>query len=67
MPALGRAPLEVRGRVLERGLRLYCSDEVARVRLEGSLLSMYHDYKDELENLHAERLATISRQAVRRS
>jgi len=54
---LALAPLEMRGRVLEDGIRVHCSDERARVALERRLLSMYHDYKPELEAMHAARLA----------
>ena len=42
---LESAPLEVRGRVLEDGIRIYCCDEVKRVNLEHNLLTRYHDYK----------------------
>jgi predicted nucleotidyltransferase len=61
---LGGAPLEVRGRVLERGLRVYCDDEVARVGLERCLLGEYHDYKDKLAAWRQLRLAAL---AARRS
>lgn len=57
---LGSAPLELRGRVLERGCRIYCSDPVARVTLERDLLGMYHDYKTEFEMFHARRLRAVA-------
>jgi len=46
---LGRAPLELRGRVMVEGARIYCSDPVKRVNLERDTLSRYQDYK---ENVH---------------
>lgn len=58
---LNDAPLEARGRVLERGVRVYCSDEVARVNLERDLLTRYHDYKPTLESLRRLRLAAAAR------
>jgi predicted nucleotidyltransferase len=61
---LGGAPLEVRGRVLEQGLRVYCDDEVARVGLERDLLGDYHDYKNKLALWRQLRLAAL---AARRS
>ena len=54
------APLALRGRVLEEGRRIYCSDEVARVNLECDLLSRYFDYKPELEALRRLRLAAMA-------
>lgn len=57
---LGLAPLEVRGRVLEDGVRIFCDDEVGRVDLERDLLGRYHDYKETFRRLHAGRLKSIS-------
>ena len=57
---LGTAPLELRGRVLEQGRRIYCSDHVARVNLERNLLGMYHDYKAEFELFHTRRLCAVA-------
>ncbi len=59
---LGCAPLEVRGRVLEDGLRIFCRDEVKRVNLERNLLGRYHDYKPLFEAMHSERLKNLARQ-----
>lgn len=53
---LGRAPLEFRGRVLEQGIRIYCSDEVQRVGLERDLLGRYLDYKHKFQQMHELRL-----------
>lgn len=61
---LNDAPLEVRGYVLEQGVRVYCSDDVARVNLERDLLARYHDYKPEIEALRRLRLEAM---AARRS
>lgn len=58
---LGRAPLEVRGRVLEQGVRIYCRDEVQRVNLERDLLSRYLDYKDTFRRMHDLRLKQFAR------
>jgi predicted nucleotidyltransferase len=57
---LGDAPLEMRGRVLEKGLRIYCANDVARVNLERDLLSRYHDYKEEWEMLHRARVRDVA-------
>ena len=50
------APLELRGRALEQGERLYCADEVFRVNLERDLLRFYHDYKFIFREMHETRL-----------
>jgi len=57
---LADAPLGLRGRVLEEGAHVYCSDEVARVTIERDLLGRYHDYKPELEALRALRFAALA-------
>jgi predicted nucleotidyltransferase len=57
---LGDAPLDVKGRVLEEGVRIYSSDDVARVALERDLLGRYHDYKFELSAMHEMRLRTMA-------
>jgi predicted nucleotidyltransferase len=53
---LGQAPLESRGRILEDGVRIYCSDDVQRVNLERDLLTRYLDYKEMFERTHELRL-----------
>lgn len=53
---LGQSPLEWRGRVLELGIRVYCSDDVQRVNLERDLLSQYLDYKETFDWTHDFRL-----------
>lgn len=58
---LARAPLEVRGRVLEQGVRIYCADDVARVNLERDLLSRWHDWKPSCLKLHEQRLGQLAR------
>lgn len=58
---LGCAPLELRGRVLEEGVRVYCSDEKRRVNLERDLLGRYHDYKPSFAAMHAFRLSSVAR------
>jgi len=58
---LGHAPLELKGRALEEGVRIYCSDEKRRVNLERDLLARYHDYKPLFARMHQERLAGFAR------
>jgi predicted nucleotidyltransferase len=53
---LGDAPLELRGKVLEEGVRVYSGDDVERVGLERDTLSRYHDYKDVFLRMHEVRL-----------
>jgi predicted nucleotidyltransferase len=53
---LNRAPLELRGRVLEEGVRVYSSDDPLRVSLECAILARYHDYKEVFQHMHAVRL-----------
>ena len=53
---LADAPLELRGRVLEEGLRIFSGDDVERVDLERDLLGRYHDYKEEFRRMHEIRL-----------
>lgn len=53
---LGDAPLELRGKVLEEGVRVYSGDDVERVGLERDTLSRYHDYKDVFLRMHEIRL-----------
>lgn len=61
---LGQAPLELRGRALEQGIRIYCCDEVARVNLERDLLGRYHDYKEEIAQMHRMRLQQFARRGL---
>jgi predicted nucleotidyltransferase len=56
---LGGAPLELRGRVLEEGVRIYSGDPAARVALERELLARYHDYKDTFRQMHELRLRAV--------
>lgn len=53
---LAEAPLELRGRVLEEGVRIFSGDEAERVGLERDLLGRYHDYKDTFRRMHELRL-----------
>lgn len=57
---LGGAPLEWRARVLQRGRRLYCTDEPARVAIERNLMTRWFDERPRLERIHAERLAQFA-------
>lgn len=62
--ALAQAPLELRGRALVDGVRLYSGDDVARVGLERDLLGRYHDYREVFERMHRERLARIAEEGL---
>jgi len=57
---LGRAPLELRGRVLEEGARVYCTDRVGQVTIEREVLARYHDYKDVFRQMHELRLRRVA-------
>jgi predicted nucleotidyltransferase len=61
---LGDAPLELRGRVLEEGSRIYSADDVARVELERDLLGRYHDYKAVFRRMHEERLRALAARGI---
>ena len=61
---LGRAPLEVRGRALEEGIRIYAGDPIRRVALERDLLSRYHDYKDVFRQMHEQRLRALAERGL---
>ena len=63
---LAAAPLDVRGRVLERGVRVYCSDEVARMNLERELLTQWLDWKPAVEKMVEERLRAFAEKGLRR-
>lgn len=57
---LGQAPLEWRARVLERGCRLHCTDEMARVTLETELMVRWFDEQPRLQCFHEARLASFA-------
>lgn len=57
---LAEGPLELRGRVLEEGVRIYAADESERVALERYVLSRYHDYKDVFREMHELRLRALA-------
>lgn len=61
---LADAPLELRGRVLEDGARVYSGDDVARVGLERDLLARYHDYKDVFRQMHETRLRALAKRGL---
>ncbi|MFB3906367.1 MAG: nucleotidyltransferase domain-containing protein [Acidobacteriota bacterium] len=42
---LASATIEMRGRVLEEGVRIYSGNDIQRVALERDTLGRYHDYK----------------------
>jgi predicted nucleotidyltransferase len=59
---LADAPLELRGKVLEEGVRIYSGHDAERVALERELLSRYHDYKDTFRRMHRIRLRRLAAQ-----
>ncbi len=61
---LGSAPLELRGRALAQGIRIYCLDDVARVNLERDLLGRFHDYKQKFAQMHRTRLHRFAQQGL---
>jgi predicted nucleotidyltransferase len=58
---LAEAPLELRGRVLEHGVRIFSADDPERVALERYLLAHYHDYKETFRRMHEIRLRELAR------
>jgi predicted nucleotidyltransferase len=62
--SLAGAPLELRGRVLEDGVRIYSGDAADRVALERDLLSRYHDYKEVFREMHDVRLRAIAEHGI---
>ena len=61
---LADAPLELRGRVLEEGVRIYSGDDARRVELERDLLGRYHDYKEVFRRMHEERLRALAARGI---
>jgi predicted nucleotidyltransferase len=57
---LATAPLELQGRVLVEGLRIFSANDEERVSLETSLLARYHDYAAEFRIMHEIRLKAHS-------
>lgn len=61
---LAEAPLELRGRVLEEGIRIYSGDDPERVALERYVLAHYHDYKETFRTMHNTRLRQLARRGL---
>ena len=61
---LGGAPLELRGRVLEEGVRIYSGNDSDRVDLECDILARYHDYKDVFRQMHETRLKQTAKRGL---
>lgn len=61
---LAAAPLELRGRVLEEGVRIFSGNDVERVGLERDLLGRYHDYKETFRLMHEIRLKRIAERGL---
>jgi predicted nucleotidyltransferase len=57
---LAGAPLDLRGRVLEDGVRIFSGKASDRVALERDLLGYYHDYKDAYRQMHERRLRALA-------
>jgi predicted nucleotidyltransferase len=62
--SLDGTPLDLRGRVLEEGVRIYSGNPAARVALERDLLARYHDYKHVFEQMHVLRLRSIAERGL---
>ena len=58
---LNGAPLEIAGRVAERGRLLFDDDPPARVRWQATTRKIYFDEKPRLERAHREFLEALSR------
>lgn len=61
---LAQAPLEMRGQILETGIRVYSSSPEQRVDLETYLMARYLDYKEVYREMHELRLNNMARQGV---
>jgi len=57
---LAEAGLELKGRVLEEGIRIFSDDDPSRVALEREILGRYHDYKEEFRRMHEMRLRRVA-------
>jgi predicted nucleotidyltransferase len=57
---LADAPLDLKGRVLEEGVRIFSAKDRERVALERELLGRYHDYKEEFLRMHELRLRRVA-------
>ena len=57
---LAEAGLELKGRVLEDGIRIFSDDDPSRVALEREILGHYHDYKEEFRRMHEVRLRRVA-------
>jgi len=61
---LAAAPLELRGRVLEEGVRVFTGNPEQRVALEVYLLARYHDYKEIFREMHERRLRSFAEHGI---
>ncbi len=61
---LAEAPLELRGQILEEGVRIYSGNDSKRVDLECDVLARYHDYKDVFRQMHDIRLRQMANRAL---
>jgi len=57
---LADAPLDLRGRILEEGVRIFSANDGERVALERELLGRYHDYKEEYLRMYEIRLRRVA-------
>ncbi|NWJ70665.1 nucleotidyltransferase domain-containing protein [Pseudonocardia sp. ICBG1122] len=62
---LGRAGLELRGRVAESGRLLFSADEVARVRFEVDARMCWIEFRPVLEETTRSFLARVAREGLR--
>jgi len=52
--------LDLRGRILEEGVRIFSANDGERVALERELLGRYHDYKEEYLRMYEIRLRRVA-------
>ena len=62
--SVAEAPLELRGRILEDGVRIFSGHDVERVALERDTLGRYHDYKEEFSRMHEIRLRRVAAEGL---
>lgn len=61
---LADAPLDLKGRILEEGVRIFSGNDAERVALERELLGRYHDYKHGFLRMHEIRLRRVAAEGL---
>jgi len=62
--SMERAPLDVKGRTLVYGVRVFSSNEEERVDFERDTLGDYFDYKDVYEKMRGDRLKAMAGKVI---